>query len=330
MASLITTTDKVREFATVNANMDFDNIKPHIDTVEYDIIIPALSPAMHADIAVTGSLSPLLTELRTLAQRALANLALYEGSKGDFQVELGDGGMRQSHGQDMKPVFERNLRDYQKDKFLKGYQALDAMLVLLETNEDNSDFAPWKSSSAYTIYAQNFIRSGAVFRKYYTLVQSRWLFLQLLPVMEAAENGIVKELLHPTLFNTVKTTWADGSISADNLKLIPYIQQLVADTTIAKGLDALSINVDERGITVYLSGSTDTTEHRQPAPQDKINRLMDIAKGNAALAAKRLSAFLQANKADYPEYTNDPEYNADSPQVLGGISSTYGKVIAGI
>jgi hypothetical protein len=330
MASLITTTDKVREFATVNANMSFENLKPHIDAVEADIIIPALSPAMHSVIAVTGALSTKLDQLRTLAQRALANLALYEGAKGDFQVELGDGGMRQSHGQDMKPVFERNVRDYQQDKFLKGYQALDAMLVFLEENESDSVFSPWKTSSAYTIYAKNFIRSGADFRKYYTLVQSRYLFLQMLPDMESAEEGIVKETLHQTLYNTVKTTWGNGTITADNLKLIPYIQKLVADTTIAKGLDKLSIKVDQRGITVYLSGSTDTTEQAIPAPQDKINRLMALATREAELSAKRLSAFLQLNKADYPDYTSDPAYNENSPQVLGGVTSENGKVVVGI
>lgn len=325
MASIVTSTPTIRKFATVDANLTFENIKPHIDTVEQQILIPNLSKAMH-DVLVGNSLTAKQTILLELAQRALVNLALYEAAKGDFQVNFDDGGIRQSHNDNMKPAFERNIRDYKQDKFLKGYQALDSMLVYLEENENDSDFSAWKSSSSYTKYNENFIRSGADFRKHYTLVQSRYLFIQLKPEMVAAEEGVVKDILHPTLYNTLKTTWGNGSITNNNKKLIPYIQKLVADTTIAKGLIKLSINVDERGITVYQTSSTDTTEQAMPANQNKIDRLVELAKREAELSAKRLAQFLQANKTDYPEYTSDPEYNPDSPQQLGGFTSTNGKV----
>ncbi len=329
MPSIVTTTDTVRLFATVDANMSFNSIKPHIDTVEETIIIPALSQAMYDIIAGTGLTTKQQTLLK-LAQRALVNLALFEGAKGDFQVNVDNGGIRQAHSENLKPAFERNIRDYKQDKFLKGYQALDAMLVFLEENESDADFDAWKTSTSYTKYAENFIRSATDFRKHYTLVQSRYLFIQLLPDMVAAEEGIVKDILHETLYNTLKSTWADGSITADNRKLIPYIQQLIAHTTISKGLDKLSIKVDERGITIYQSGSTDTTEQAMPADQAKIARLVALATAEAERSAKRLIQYLQDNKTLYADYTSDPAYNEYSPVPLGGITSENEKVIVGL
>jgi hypothetical protein len=325
MATLITTIDEVRQFATVSANMDIDNLAPHLDLIEEREIIPALGAAQFATITGTG-LSGVLAQLQKLARRALVNLALYEGALGDFKVVMGDGGLRQEHSSNLKPAFERDTRDYIQDKFLKGYQALDAMLVFLEENENESALAPWKSSSAYTKYKELFLPSAADFKKYYSLVQSRYLFIQLRPDLEAAQEGEIADTLLPTLYNTLKSTWADGTISADNRKLIPLIQRAMAHLTIANGLNKLAVKVDQRGITVYQSSSTDTVEQAIAAEQSKTQSLITRAQEEAALSLKRLTQFLQANIADYADYANDPAYNADAPVVKGGISSELGRI----
>lgn len=324
MASIIQDIDTVREYATVAPSMHFDNVKPHINYVTDKYIIPLLGQTLYDAICPTN-LTGILLKLQNIARRATANLALYEGAKGDFQVTVGDGGIRQAHSEELKPAFERNIRDYRHDKFLKGYEGLDDMLAFLYANKDDADFLSWKTDK-YSSFSKLFIRSGKEFAAYYPLVQSYYLFNLLQFDIESAED-LVKDTLKPTLFATVKTEWQNGSIAGDKAKLIPYIQSIIAHRAIATGLRKISVAVDERGITLYQSGSTDTTEQATPASEGRIERLIQFAVAEADKGVKYLANYLQANANLYTEYTSDPAYNANAPETKGDVSSTNGNVV---
>lgn len=302
--SLFTTQQELAKYGPVTENFDMDAFGTHIRRADRTFIYPAVSRDLYDYIraaAAAESLTTLEAEACELLKEAEAVLAFYKWIvKG--QVNISSAGIRIANTEGWKTAFQWQIRDLQTECLHDGLAALEELIVLLNANL--SVFSIYRDSDQYTENYNGFLNSGKEFNEYFTLAYPRYTFILTNAIRRRVERDSIWPIIGEGLANEIITQINAQELSVTNAKIIGFIRGAIANLTIARAIIELSVQVSEKGITVYAdSGTTGTIDKREPVSDVRLAELRRASESTGAEYLSKLRTFLQDNPTDYPLYT---------------------------
>lgn len=277
MARLIVNSlSELAEAVAVSPNLQFTKIKAAIQRVERTFIKPALD-----DIYTT-----LLTQLETppvpdtyQAQRqqlheylkqAVGNLAWWIYTDA-HNVNIDSNGIHITVNEHSKQAFQHQteaLKMYFRDA---GFEALEYALEYVEKESTAFDY---ENSNAFKLLNALFIKNATAFNEFIDIKASRFVFLQLLPIIKRIEKDTIKPILGADAYQALKAKLdkTDQTALTDTetawMELIPTT---VSHVAMYHAIDQRMVSLDETGFLIYNGAGSSGFKAKEPADHSRIN-----------------------------------------------------------
>lgn len=322
---LINTNDEFKEYVQISAALANTSLLPSVRVAERRFIAPLLGNVLYAALtaayetaeeSVSAITDDNLKALAAITQEALANLTMMLVVP-RLSVQVSDTGVRRNETDSVKTAFQYQEQNLQESYGNAGFDALEDMLALLESNPDDA-FADWQTSDSATNEKKWFISSATAFDTYYPIYRSRQTYLAIRYIMQRIENFQVAKIIGQGLFNDLKD---NPGTETNEVLLNDYICPAIALLTIAKALSERAVAVSEKGVTVSFTAPDRNRPSREPAPSTAVNPMAGQLTTDANEYLSRMVDYIQANATDYPLYAEQTEtsrlYNVNNTRRSG-------------
>lgn len=217
----------------VNQSLSLRSIGPWIEMAAEAHILPWLGQETWEALQA-GSLSQELHNLRPYVQRAAALLTMYEYSQ-IGNVQFGEGGMFQVENEGIRGPYKYQETAYRKQMLHHGYEAIERLLLFLETNEAN--YPLWQADPAYDRNKAHFINTAFEYRQLYGKLLSRYIFEMLRPIIDEVETFAILPTLGQPQYDDLKEGIQLKALTADEQALIDLIQRAVVHFSMQEALE---------------------------------------------------------------------------------------------
>ena len=308
MATLVNTIETFKKHVTVAFNFTFEMIHPYVIKQERKHIKPVLGRKLYASIS--GATTGVKKEVLELLQEASSNLALLTYTKVGV-VSITNSGFLISTGEHAVPATWAQLRDLRRELMQAGMEAIDEALAIMEENE--AEFADWKTSDGYTNFTELFTRKTQDFQRYFNIENSRLTFLRLKPHLLKVENKYFRGLLGTETVNQIKT----GS-SPEEKEALQLAQAAQVPLAVSEMANEGSMMLTSKGVLYEID---EIPGEKKITIDEREQRSLYDAKqeeGNEQL--KTLVAHLRAHPTIFSEFASK-EANA-TPKMAHNTKST--------
>lgn len=277
------------------------HFKPLLGDGQWDALVAAYDTAS-GDL---DALAPAQKNLIIAIRKPFALLSVYHYIPvGDVAVTAN--GFKVTKGNNQEIASQARVAKLEREILVQSYFGLDQLVRFLQENED--DYTDWKSSKAYQEMHRHFVRTVEEFERGFNIRRNRYVFWQMMPVMDRVEETRIRSLLGDTLFDGLITKMKAGTdLSAQETKLVNRIKPAVIHLTIADALIDLAVTIDNRGITLYSNDNSKTMEVHKAADAQTKGQIGQLATNRGESYLKQLETFLDKNHADYPDYDYNEE-----------------------
>lgn len=144
--------------------------------------------------------------------------------------------------------------------------------------------------------------------------------------MKLVEDFEIKPNISEELFDELKTQIKTRTITADNQKLLEFIQPACAYLTISKGLAEKAVTVNEYGVVHVGLQATQFAALTLPAAAiERLDAIIRRADQNGKSYLKQLQKYLNENSSEskYPLYYASDLYTSDGSDQIDN-KDTYG------
>jgi len=246
--------NEIKSILPIGVGNDFNRLKPHIENAENKYIRPLLGFDICNELQEfyrteypqepTGD-EILRKQLLEKIQFATIHLAFFVGF--DFlNISVTDAGFQRIETERTKGLYK-----YQEDSLKAffsetGYNALDDILVFLETNIDS--FENFLTSENFTKLITSFLPNTKVVEAIpFNIHGSRLIFLALQPAIAYIEDTAIRPILGETIYTEVKEEMAKEEVDVNVRLLLDYIRKPLIYL-------ASSMLMEETGATLYEKG----------------------------------------------------------------------------
>lgn len=312
--------DEIKKFAGITDSSNVDSIMPDINDVEENKILPILGNSLYASLLLSYKNNTIVADsadekLLFKIQKALINIALQQYSS-LAQLDFSDSGIRQIEDATFKSPKQWQIDDLRDYFFMKGYRAIDELLLFLEENK--ATFTTWANDTkAYTINKKFIVSDTNSFQKFYDIKESRTTFMALQPTMRIVEMMHIMPNLSVGLYNQIKAEIEANSISSANQDLMDLLQLAITQFTVARAIDTKIIEVSNDGVYSrnYRSSMDNSREKMKATASDRQNA-QDSCMKIAESAMENLRDFLNSNASAilYNDYFTSPLYVAPATE----------------
>jgi hypothetical protein len=329
--ALIKTIDEIRKYVPVDANLNFETIKPGLEDAEewfikellgafYPVLLASYTNGTDADGVnnSSGGMSADDYALLPVVQRCLVYYAMYL-SIDSLGVNIGDAGIQQSNSANAQPVQRWKIQALKNEYITKADRFADKLLEYMEGKASNSIFAAWfTDASANPALNGTIVYSTDIASKYIDINQSRRVFLRLKKRIKDIEASSIKNLICGVQYTELIEEIKNDDVSDVNVLLIDLLEPYIAKKALYDTLPALRITITAEGI--HLLSVTDSAIIQQPAGDKEIDRLMcSLRDGDFGFLANEdaIKTFISNNIANYPLIAESPCYSATpTPRVI--------------
>ena len=275
---------EIRDIIKISTSVDFDVLKPILETVDREFLRPVLGAEMHNkllefynsspdQIAVPEPdppVSPTLEQiagatakLLKLAQTAEIHLAYWYGFD-LLNVQIMNDGFKRTETDKVKGLFkyqEDNLKSFFK---AAGFNGLDSMLEYLD-GPDKLCFPEFHENETGLQRKQMFIPRTDIFNQSYYIGQNRLLFMRLVQHMKIIEDMKIKLVLGETNFNFVKSEMVKALPDPKVVAILPYIRNVIAYFSTALLMEETGSDLGDKGL-FFESISSNASDHSNKTP----------------------------------------------------------------
>jgi hypothetical protein len=310
---LFKTIKEIQEYLPIGVGNNFNVLKPHIANAELSFVKPLLGGALYEELtefydgmpyAEPTEVQEAMLELLGKVQHSLIHLAYYSGF--DFlNVLVSDKGFSRIESEFTKGLYkyqEQNLKDYFKSA---GFNGLDDVLIFIEGNI--AHFGEFKLSSNWTVLKQSFLPSVFVTESIpFNLNSSRLIFLSLKPSVSYIEDTVISKILGPKIYAYIKAEMVKDAPAPKVLTILPYIRKPLVYLASALFMEETGAELGDKGLFfTAVNTSTENIVQKQPSEQARILALIARNQKIGIEYLSALKAFLNANLADWPDYSSD-------------------------
>ena len=328
MMQVFDNNEDFKKYLSVNIGFEVADLESDIDTAMRKYILPYCSKEQWEASKTTQNAWDV--ELVSIVKSAAANLGMFLYLP-VAKVSISASGIQYQVDRNKQATAE-DKEDLSLSLFAKGMAQVEDMLKYLEdtaTATAPAKFQPWKASTAYTIRNSRLIRTTAE----YKIIDSRQVYLSLVPYIEDVELEVIQELIPDTTLQKLYSR----DFGTDNTKkkayetlLYKYVQPVVANEALHRALDQMAVIIDRYGtLTIHDDTSANKTKGSKEASIDKIERKKDGLKIAFIRRRDLMIEFLLKNATNLDlELTPEPEVTGpykNQPEHGSAFFGTFGR-----
>lgn len=325
-------TDFRAHFSAVNKKLSWYALKTSIRKVTQEYIIPYVGETFYKDFASrfqaaemvgdpesgivigdpvtgiilgTGSMSTQDFALLELLRDALAEYTIWHATK-ERVLQFSDVGLRvQQDGEGhTRAAFAWEVKHYAWQRMLQGDKYLDLALKYVDENQDM--FSVYEGNMDELPVNDFFIRTAAELKNYLLIADHRRTWEKLWPNMTKGHRKEILPILGQTLYDALLVRYREQTTTADDDKLLPYVQALIAHYSLWKTLPKLPVMIEEEGIRTITS--TDGMNTKQLAHEERLRQLIVQVECDYNEAKSDLIEFLFKNITTYTDFETSEVY----------------------
>lgn len=306
--TLIRNNDTLNKYLTGADNLDVDTFSSYILEAQIEYIQPLLDDDLMDELIMAVDAheadpdnSPLPANLAALlpyVQRPVAYYALLL-SVPVMQMQIGDAGVSETTSDMMKPARQWVAQNGEQSLRRSADVFGENLLAFLERNK--ADYPTWVASNAYTELTGSLIKNRKELSKWITFSGHRKTLLALKPFLAMAEKEYIESELRKALFARIKAGLLSGT-DTQATELAEYCRPVVAYRATHDALPHLHIQMTSRGFRVADNFNENQSRAAKNSELDKL-RTEYAKKADHYTAC--LFAWLEENKADFPEYVTE-------------------------
>lgn len=293
MATLITTTDHIKEFIAVNASFEFNNALPYIAKAERKYIKHLIGDVLYDAYCDAAPVDSTELKVYNLLREASANLCWFLFLP-TAQVQISNSGIAVSQSDKHRAATWQELRDLRRSFLESGFEAIDDALKIMEANED--DFLPWPATEGYTIFKELFVTRTETFNRWHHINASRKTFLALRPVMLQMHHQYFTSQLNAATIATINLAVADI-----HKEVLDMLQASMVNFAIADVAETGTFEITSSG--VYQKLEEFPGFKVKTLDETLLNKLQQKKRTAGEEYFKKAIALIEANAADFTDYT---------------------------
>lgn len=281
--------DEIRPYIGVSTALSFDTIQASLQNAFGLFIRPLVGDKIVTKlIEIYDSVTDIGTikeetadknlKLLYLAQRSNAFLAFWYDYD-EFQMLIGDFGVKRQESDQSKTPYkyqEQSLKDGWRNK---GFDALDKLLYFLEKNK--SDFEGFKESEYYTESLHSIVRNTLEVNNYYTINNSRLIFLRLKTHFRVIEDTVICPRLGTEFYSNFKAEIAKEIPEDKFEKLRKLLIPVVVFYSICRLIRETGSITDKGLFFQTLQGGEDSYQSLSPVTDDRLMSQANRAEADA-------------------------------------------------
>ncbi len=322
--ALIKTTDEVRRYIQVDANINFTTLKPSIDDAEelfikdllgefYSVLLADYTDHTDAKGIDIGMNADNLLIL-PFVQRSLTYYTLYLSIE-NLGVNIGDDGIQQSFGQNSQPAPKWKIVELKSSYITKADRFAEKLLEYLEENASASKYDTWYTDiDANTAMSGSILYSTKSASRYIDINESRRLFLRLKKYVKDIEGSSIQRMICADQYHELVTQLKAGSLTTKNKALIEKLEPYIAKKALYDAVPFLAISVTTEGLSLLSVVDSlitqDPAGYREEKQITKLQLAMKVGDAGYQVAEDGIKAFIIQNIADYPLIAASPCYSA--------------------
>ncbi|MFZ4545880.1 MAG: DUF6712 family protein [Bacteroidales bacterium] len=320
---LFSTIDEIREKLKISSSVDFEVLKPILETVDREFLRPVLGAEMHdkllefynappdevvvpePDPPVSPTLEQIATamaKLLKLAQTAEIHLAYWFGFD-LLNIAIMNDGFKRTETEKVKGLFkyqEDNLKTFFKSA---GFNGLDSMLEYLD-GPDKACFPEFHNNETGQQRKLMFIPRTDIFNQYYYIGQNRLLFMRLKQHMQIVEDMKIKLVLGDTNFNFIKTEMVKATPDPKVVAILPLIRNVIPYFSTALLMEETASDLTDKGLFFdsITSNGSDHSNHT-PSTEARIAAMIQRNKNMGNHYLQVLKSYLLNHSDDWNNYS---------------------------
>lgn len=320
--ALIQDQEQLREFLRVNF-INSESSLPDFDMAELVYLVPILGQELYDQVtAFQDEAAPAdgaelpdrdaykVKQLLVKACRRVVAPLAYLLELPLHQVRFSDLGLRTIATTETQAAPRWAYMEVKEHLASAGALAIEGLLQLLFSKR--ATFPTWEASEPYKELSGLIFRTAGDFQRYYRVDQPYRVFWTLRPLMREVQDlylasaigeGFLQELLEKT-----------GQLSAEESKALELIRKAVAQLTIQRAAERLSVRVTGQGFTVLLgAGAPDAPNAGDAAaPMEAVQRLADTCGRAGDSYLLQLQEYLNAKASNtvFPTYFQSSLYTS--------------------
>lgn len=310
-------------YTGMNGQVAWKEVKPTIEQVTDDQIMPFIGEAFYNDLAAKFNAGTALDAAQAraleLLQRATIHYAAH-ALMSDKVAAITSAGIFQNAPEGANATNQWSFAEKKAHLLAAADTALDQLLEFLE-KQTAVYFELWSDSSEAKNKKSVFFTKTADLDDYINMKKSRRTFVSVVPFLKSAENNIVAPLLCDDLWALVQTPNTDALRA-----LVPYIKEIVAYKGCAEAVPHHRVVVDGDGFRVvsYSDGFQDRRNQTNSVHEQAVGALLTSYHRRGDEAITRLVKFLEKNLDTYPEYRDSECRTAPKDKSHGIMASPGG------
>ena len=327
MNLLITSTEELKEYFSVNTDFDFDQLKSSIDLAQSRYISKLIGETLLEsalnDFAAgegEGESSNENNEKLLKMLKACTAFYAYYLFIDINQVNISDAGIHIKTTEYEKTAFDWQIKDVKETILNTAYDHSERIIKFLEKHID--EYQDWKKSECYTEISSLICHNTEAFNKGYNIGNKRLTYLAYLPKIKYVEDMIVSNMLcdyHDELLDKMHQKSGESEeLTPLELKLVDTLQKAIAKLAIAHGIFEFSVELNVFGVIQTTIEDRSGKRGYKPAnnqTKEIISNNADI-EGNAYL--DKAIKIINTNIDTFETYKNSPCYVADEEQNVTG------------
>lgn len=307
--------DEIRPYIGVSTALSFDTIRASLQNAFGLFIRPLVGDKIVTKLVeIYDSVTDISTikeetadknlKLLYLAQRSNVFLAFWYDYD-EFQMLIGDSGVKRQESDQTKTPYkyqEQSLKDGWKNK---GFDALDKLLYFLEKNI--SDFEDFKDSEYYTESLNSIVRNTLEVNNYYTINNSRLIFLRLKTHFRVIEDTIISPRLGLQFYDSFKKEIAKETPEGKYDKLRSLLIPVVVFYSVCRLIKETGSITDKGLFFQTLKGGEDSYQSLSPVTDERLMSQANRAEADA------ISYWLSVERYLSKEFDITPAHNKKIP-----------------
>lgn len=294
---IITDTETLREYISVNGSVTIENVKPYLKKAERNFLKPLIGSAQLLVFNQVATDS-IIIEAKALAQEVIANFGYYLylpiGA-----VQVSDSGIHVVDNENTKSASDKQFKELQRSFIKSGHEALDELLEVMEQSADK--FQAWFNSENYTVFKDLLVNKTSVFNKFYHIFNSRQTFTAMRPTIKVVEDQFIKPVIDDTLLSVLKS----NQTIQERKDVKELLQQSIVAFTIMKTVDNGMFILDAKGM--HMRFDVLPYEKTVTNVNLKINDFLVHTKKSKQIEGeeylKMALKVIEENTSKFPEYT---------------------------
>ncbi len=331
---IIGDTNLQEHYSGVNTSMAWADILPAIRQATEKFVLPFLGTELYDDLSAKFIAGTVLTAQQAktleLLQDAVAYYAIYHVLPEKNAVVASMGIVQNTPEGGSQPVNQWGWKAKRWSALENGDTFLDKLLAYMEQQVAASVayFDLWKGSSAYKIKTSDFFRHTEDLDDYLNIQGSRRSFISLVRFMKQVEAETIAPILCTDLYDALLVS----PVSAENLRLLPYIKRAVAYLGAVEAIPHHRIVIDGDGFRVVSQsdGFDDRRNMTNNVHEGAIQALMLRCDQQGRRAIAQLKKVLEDNIDDYPDYATSTCREIPSTKAHSIVQSADGIGVVGL